>query len=139
MTDKAPLTTMRLDKWLWCSRFFKTRALAAGAIKGHKIQVDGEATKPGKSIRAGDKVWIRKPPYQFHITITRLSANRLPVARAALLYREDEGSVRERGVLSAQLRAGQVSFPRSKGRPTKHDRRQIIRFTRIPKQGRNSD
>jgi ribosome-associated heat shock protein Hsp15 len=128
------LESMRLDKWLWCTRFYKTRALAATAIKGHKVSVNNQAIKAAKNIRIGDIVEIRKTPYQYTITILKLAQNRLSATQAALLYDEDKDSMQRREELSAQMKADAASFPRTRGRPTKRDRREIIRFTRIPKE-----
>jgi len=128
------LESMRLDKWLWCARFYKTRAFAAEAIKGHKVNVNGQAIKTAKTIKASDKVEIRKTPYQYTITIQKLINNRVSATQAASLYEEDIHSVMIREELAKQMKANKVSFPRTKGRPTKRNRREIIRFTRIPKE-----
>lgn len=127
------LDSMRLDKWLWCARFYKTRALAAAAIKGHKVNVNDQAIKAAKSIKVGDKIQIRKTPYQYTITILKLTQNRLSASQAALLFEEDKDSIEAREELSKQIKADAASFPRTVGRPTKRNRREIIRFTRISK------
>ncbi len=128
-----PLKSMRLDKWLWCARFYKTRALAASAIKGHLVNVNNQAIKAAKTIKAGDKVEIRKTPYQWTITVEKLINNRVSATQAASLFEEDTDSIRTREELTKQIKADAASFPRTIGRPTKRDRREIIRFTRIPK------
>tara|TARA_R110000782_G_scaffold73615_3_gene147282 strand:+ start:720 stop:1100 length:381 start_codon:yes stop_codon:yes gene_type:complete len=125
---------MRLDKWLWCTRFYKTRALAASAIKGHKVKVNDQAIKAAKSIKVGDKVEIRKTPFKYTITILKLINNRASASQAALLFEEDLESIKTREDLSKQMKADAASFPRTIGRPTKRDRREIIRFTRISKE-----
>ncbi len=122
--------TMRLDKWLWCARFFKTRALAATAIKGNKIRVNDNAIKAAKNIKPGDKLTIRKPPYQHDITVLKLSKNRLSASQAVLLYEETAESIQTREELAKQIKAESASFPRTRGRPSKRDRRHIIRFIR---------
>ena len=121
---------MRLDKWLWCSRFYKTRALAASAIKGNKVSVNNLATKSAKNIKIGDNIKISKSPYQYTITILKLTHNRLSASQAALLYEEDKESIQIREELEKQIKADSVSFPKTRGRPSKRDRRNIIRFTR---------
>ena len=131
--------SMRLDKWLWCARFFKTRAMAATAIKGNKIKVNGNAIKAAKSIRIGDKVMIRKPPYQHDITILELSKNRLSASGASLLYEETPESIQSREDLTKQIKAENASFPRTRGRPSKRDRRHIIRFTRKTSEDMDED
>ncbi len=129
-----PLESMRLDKWLWCTRFYKTRTLAAAAIKGHKVNVNNQAIKAAKNIKIGDKVEIGKTPYKYTITILRLARNRVSASQAALLFDEDKESIQGREELSKQIKADAASYPRTVGRPTKRDRREIIRFTRIPKE-----
>ena len=86
MRNKIPVESMRLDKWLWCSRFYKTRALAASAIKGNKVSVNNLATKSAKNIKIGDNIKISKSPYQYTITTLKLAHNRLSASQAALLY-----------------------------------------------------
>lgn len=131
MARADTLYTMRLDKWLWCSRFYKTRALAASAIKGNKIRVNDLTVKAAKIIRFNDEVQIRKTPYQYTITILKLSNNRLSASLAAHLYKEDKESVQTREALSIQIKAENASYPKTIGRPTKRNRREIIRFTRV--------
>lgn len=130
MARNEPLNIVRLDKWLWCARFFKTRALAAAAIKGNKIRVNGQPVKAAKNIHIGDKLNIKKTPYQYSITILKLTNNRLSANLAAELYEEDTDSIQTREILTRQIKAENASFPRTIGRPTKRDRRSIIRFTR---------
>jgi len=122
------LSTMRLDKWLWCARFYKTRGLAADAIKGGKILVNDEKPKPSKSIQTGVQLKIRRTPYQFDITILSLAKSRKSAKEAALLYQETEESIKKREEMSVQLKLDAINQPRTIGRPTKRDRRHIIRF-----------
>ncbi|MGB1799215.1 MAG: RNA-binding S4 domain-containing protein [Gammaproteobacteria bacterium] len=129
MARNEPLNTVRLDKWLWCARFFKTRALAAAAIKGNKIRVNDQPVKAAKNIHVGDKLNIKKTPYQYSITILKLTSNRLSASLAAELYEEDADSIQTREILTQQIKAENATFPRTIGRPTKRDRRNIIRFT----------
>lgn len=139
MRKSEPLDTMRLDKWLWCSRFYKTRALASTAIKGNKIKVNGLAVKSAKSIRIGDEVHIKKSPYEYKITISKLAHNRLSASLAAELFEEDKESINAREELKMQIKAESASFPKTRGRPTKRNRREIIRFVRISQSDENSD
>jgi ribosome-associated heat shock protein Hsp15 len=129
LARNEPLNTVRLDKWLWCARFFKTRALAAAAIKGNKIRVNDQPVKAAKNIHVGDKLNIKKTPYQYSITILKLTSNRLSASLAAELYEEDADSIQTREILTQQIKAENATFPRTIGRPTKRDRRNIIRFT----------
>jgi ribosome-associated heat shock protein Hsp15 len=127
------VNSVRLDKWLWCARFYKTRALAAAAIKGNKIRVNEQPVKAAKSIRIGDKLLIKKTPYQYNISILKLSNNRLSATQAALLYEEEAESIKTREEMKMQIKADNASYPRTIGRPTKRNRREIIRFTRASK------
>lgn len=128
--SNEPLNEVRLDKWLWCARFYKTRALAATAIKGNKIRVNDQPVKAAKNIRVGDKLVIKKTPYQHSITILKLTNNRLSATLAAKLFVEDSESIQTRERLTQQIKAENATYPRTIGRPTKRDRRNIIRFTR---------
>ena len=123
---------MRLDKWLWCMRFFKTRGLAAAAIKGSKIKLNQSLPKPSKTVQAGDQLCIRKGPYQYDITVLKLVTNRLSASAAAELYEESKESVQSRELLSTRLKTEAAMYPRTRSRPTKRDRREIHRFTRRP-------
>jgi len=126
--DNKEHSSMRLDKWLWCARFYKTRGLAADAIKGGKVLVNEEKPKPSKTIHAGTRLIIRRTPYQFDITIVLLAKSRKSAGEAALLYQESEESTRKREEISARLKLDAINNPRTTGRPTKRDRRHIIRF-----------
>ena len=112
---------MRLDKWLWAARFFKTRTLAVEAIEGGRVSVNGDRAKPAKEVRAGDALSIRRPPFEFAIVVKELSDKRGPASVAATLYEETEESRARRTVLAAEMKA--MPQPRFKGRPTKKTRR----------------
>lgn len=119
---------MRLDKWLWCVRFFKTRALAAAAIKGGKIQVNQDKPKPAKNVSPSDTLHIRRGPFTYVIEVTGLPRARLGAAEAAKAYIETPASQTERERLAAELKASAQSMPVTDGRPSKRQRRQIIKF-----------
>jgi ribosome-associated heat shock protein Hsp15 len=122
---------VRLDRWLWVARFFKTRALAAVAIDGGKVHVNGERVKRARLIRAGDRLEIRLPPYQHVVVVLGLSERRGPARDAARLYEETRESAAERERVAFQLKAAHVLFaPDSGDRPTKRDRRRLERFKR---------
>lgn len=128
MNGAEPIAEVRLDKWLWAARFFKTRHLAVEAINGGKVQVDGHRAKPGRSIRPGARLSIHKDSLAWDLEVLALHTQRRPAAEAALLYREDEASVHKRQELLRRRReAGPVDIQGE--RPTKRDRRQIQRFT----------
>ena len=116
----------RLDKWLWVARFFKTRALAAAAIDGGRIERNGEKAKRGKPVRPGDTLRIRLGPYEHRITVLAVAAQRGPASVAAGLYQEDPESRASRERLHEQHRlAAALHDGTDKGRPTKRDRREI--------------
>jgi ribosome-associated heat shock protein Hsp15 len=123
-------TRVRLDKWLWAARFFKTRALAAGAIESGKVEVNGERAKRAKQLQVGDSVRIRLGPYQHLITVLALSERRGPASVAATLYEETAEGRKAREALQVQVRAAQSASGYTPGRPTKKDRREIEKVRR---------
>lgn len=125
----APLERLRLDKWLWAARFFKTRALASDAIAGGRVKLDGAAVKPAREIRVGDRLEITLGDHVWEIRIVALNTYRRPAAEAQQLYEESAAS-RERRVQASELRR-LAPAPGSDlhGRPTKRDRRRMQRFS----------
>jgi ribosome-associated heat shock protein Hsp15 len=121
---------VRIDKWLWASRFYKTRSLAADAVDGGKVQVNGERVKPAKLLKPGDALSLRNGPYAWNITVLLLSERRGSASEAAKLYSESEESRKAREEKVAMMKSERQSNPFPGGRPTKRARRQIIRFTR---------
>jgi len=123
------LARVRLDKWLWAARFFKTRSLATDAVAGGKVEVNGERAKPAKAVGPGDEIRLRLGPYE-HIMIIRGVAERRGSAEIAqALYEETEASRMERDRLATQLRMAPAAFVyEEKGRPTKKDRRDLSAF-----------
>lgn len=120
---------IRLDKWLWAARFFKTRRLAAAAISGGKVHLNGQRTKPGKDVKMGSKLIIHKDQYSWEITITGINQQRRPAKEAVLLYSETEASYVKRQQQITQLREERTLFDQSREhRPNKKERRQIHRF-----------
>lgn len=120
----------RLDKWLWAARFFKTRTLAAEAITGGKVHAGGQRVKPARAVRVGEILHIQRGFDEYTITVKSLSDRRGPAKEATLLYEEHAESRTRREALAEQRRLVQLSTPHVLGRPTKQDRRRIIRFTR---------
>lgn len=120
---------LRIDKWLWAARFFKTRSLAAKAVDGGKVRLNGEGAKPSRELKAGDELAIRIGDLEWVVEVKGLSRQRGPAPQAALLYAEREDG-RERRLAAVALRKVQ-QHPAAgvKGRPTKKDRRQLRRFT----------
>jgi ribosome-associated heat shock protein Hsp15 len=124
------LTKVRLDKWLWAARFYKTRALAADAIDGGKVQVNGERAKRSKMVQTGDEIRIRNGPYEQLVHVTALSERRGPASVAAELYQETAASRDARAAVAAHVKAMQIQTRYDSGRPSKRDRRQIEAFRR---------
>ena len=119
---------IRIDKWLWAARFFKTRSLAAAAVAGGKVKVNGERVKAAKAIRIDDELSIHVGPYEYGVRVLGLSGRRGPVPEAALLYAESVQSKAAREKLAARLSAERIYDSHGKGRSTKSARRQIIRL-----------
>ena len=115
---------LRLDKWLWAARFYKTRTLASEEINKGRVQVNGVAVKPARELKAGDSVLLRNGPISRTVTVLALSDKRGPAPVAALLYQETEDSIRQRQQAAEQRRlAPEPALSLSQGRPTKRDRR----------------
>jgi ribosome-associated heat shock protein Hsp15 len=120
---------MRLDKWLWAARFFKTRALASEAVEGGKVHLNGQRTKPGKDVRVGSQLQIHKGSLEWQIEVLVLPAQRRPASEALGFYREDEASQQRREVAVAEIRAARKATPlQTPSKPNKRDRRLIHRF-----------
>ena len=126
--EKDGSDKVRLDKWLWAARFFKTRSLAAEAISSGKIQAEGARVKPAHNVTLGETLTIRRGPYEYTVVVRELSRQRGPASRAALLYEETLESVEKREELAAQIKLQGAATPFPPRRPNKRDRRRIIRF-----------
>lgn len=119
---------MRLDKWLWAARFYKTRSLATAAIEGGKVKLNQAGVKPAREVKPGDLIALRAGEQDWVVEVIGLNENRRPAAEAQLLYRETAESHRAR-TEAAELRAlAPTPGQEIKGRPTKRDRRQLSRF-----------
>jgi len=119
------LSKVRLDKWLWAARFFKTRAVAATAIETGKVEVNGERAKRAKQLQVGDSLRVRLGPYHHIVTVRALSEIRGPASVAATLYEESEESRKAREALQVQMKAAQSALCYDRGRPTEKQRRDI--------------
>lgn len=122
------MTSLRLDKWLWAARFFKTRALAARACELGRIQWNGQAAKPAREIRAGDMLRIANEGGEFQVEVLLLSAVRGPASVAQTLYRETDASRELRLKVAAEHKALRQFEQLPAGRPSKRDRRKIMQF-----------
>jgi ribosome-associated heat shock protein Hsp15 len=120
----------RLDKWLWAARFYKTRALAAEAIAGGKVQVNGDRAKRARPLQVGDQVRVRQGPYEYFVIVRELSDRRGPASTAQGLYQETPESREARERLALQLKTVHAAFIPDRGRPTKRDRRELEKFRR---------
>jgi ribosome-associated heat shock protein Hsp15 len=118
----------RIDKWLWAARFYKTRSLAAEAVAGGKVQVNGERVKRAKPLQVNDEIRIRQGPYEYLLIVRALSDRRGPASQAAALYEEKSESRAAREALALQLKSLHSAFVPERGRPTKRDRREINRL-----------
>jgi len=126
----APATPrQRLDKWLWAARFFKTRSLAAQAVSGGKVKVDGHAVKPAREIAAGARLDISQGEVHWSVRVLALNDYRRPAAEARLLYEESAESMARREAHAAARQLAPSPGADLKGRPTKRDRRRIERFS----------
>lgn len=120
---------MRLDKWLWAARFYKTRALAAAAVEGGKVHLNGQRTKPGKTVAPGSRLQISKDGLEWDIEVAVLPAQRRPASEARTFYVEQESSRQAREAAIEALRLARLATPlQTTSRPTKRDRRLIHRF-----------
>lgn len=121
------MTKVRLDKWLWAARFYKTRAKAKEAVDGGKVHIDGHRARPSKEIKIGETVQLRQGWDQKTVVVKDLSEKRGGAPQAERLYEETQQSIDKRLDAAAQRKAaGQHVI--SEGRPSKKDRRQIHRF-----------
>ena len=122
--------SVRVDKWLWAARFFKTRALAREAVKGGKVQIDGHRVKPGRSLKEGDRLTIRRGEEEYLVTVQDLGERRVSATLAQEKFTEDPESKARREAVAEQRKLDYRARADRQRRPDKRQRRQIIRFTR---------
>src|SRR5439155_7082411 len=122
------MTSVRMDKWLWAARFFKTRALAARACELGRIQSNGQPAKPAREVRIGDMLQVTNDGGDFQVEVLLLSETRGPASVAQTLYRETEASRELRQKVAAERKAMQQFEQLPAGKPSKRDRRKIIQF-----------
>jgi ribosome-associated heat shock protein Hsp15 len=120
----------RIDKWLWAARFFKTRSQATAAVSGGKVQVNGDAAKPARTVKIGDRVRLRLGPTEFQLTITGIGERRGSAEVAQSLYVESPESLAERQRVAGERRFATAPSYEEKGRPSKKDRRDLDRWRR---------
>jgi len=122
------MTSVRMDKWLWAARFFKTRSLAAKACDLGRIQSNGQPAKSAREVRIGDRLRVTNEGGEFHVEVLLLSDVRGPASIAQTLYRETEASREQRMKVAAERKAMKQFEELPEGRPSKRDRRRIIQF-----------
>jgi ribosome-associated heat shock protein Hsp15 len=128
LLQNRSMTSVRMDKWLWAARFFKTRALAARACELGRIQSNGQPAKPAREVRVGDMLRVSNEGGDFQVEVLLLSEVRGPASVAQTLYRETEASRELRAKVAAERKAMNQFEELPAGRPSKRDRREIIRF-----------
>jgi ribosome-associated heat shock protein Hsp15 len=126
--EKISPEKMRLDKWLWAARFFKTRSLAAQAIEHGRVKLNGDRVKPARELKPGDRLELHAGEVDWVLTVRGLSMQRGPAPVAQALYEEDPASMARRQQQASERKAA-ADPAAARGRPTKRDRRQIHRFT----------
>lgn len=127
MSNRGP--TLRIDRWLWAARLYKSRGLATTAVLGGKVRLNGKRSRPAHPVRAGDRIAFTKGVYEFEITILDISLHRGPAREAARLYEESDVSVEKRKKLKAQM-AMERAIRQRPQRPDKRQRRQLRQLSR---------
>ena len=126
--DDAALEAVRIDKWLWAARFFKTRSLAARAVSGGLVQVAEQRVKASRRLRRGEVVHVRRGAQAWDVVVTGLCERRRPAPEAQALYEETPGSIARRTSEEARREQARLRRARGLGRPTKHERRALERW-----------
>ena len=129
MVETVYTDKVRIDKWLWAARFFKTRSQATQAVSGGRVQVNGARVKPARLVQTGEELRIRRNEVEFVVTILGVAAKRGPAKVAQLLYEESEESIAAREQAREQHRIEAMGRLQPTRRPTKRERRQIVSFT----------
>jgi ribosome-associated heat shock protein Hsp15 len=128
MSSKPEQPETRIDKWLWAARFFKTRSLAAAAVKGGKVRVNGGRAKPSRQIKILDQLHIQRGDFLFDITINAIAEKRVSAKQAQLLYTESQESIQHREELTETKRIERKARAQYGGRPDKQGRRNLRRL-----------
>ncbi|XOV83958.1 MAG: RNA-binding S4 domain-containing protein [bacterium] len=122
------MSSVRIDRWLWAARFFKTRSLAKAAVEGGKVHVDGQRSKPAKTVRVGQTVEVRKGPLLMTVVIQGLSEQRGSAQIAQSLYEETPDSIEKREILSSRRKMERAGLQVPGTKPSKKDRRDLRKF-----------
>jgi len=126
----AELDSIRIDKWLWTARFFKTRRLASDAVSGGKVHINGQRCKPSKEVKQGTLISITKEPYHWKLIVLAINSHRRPAKEAILLYQEDAESInkRQEQIILEKEKRTLINHSEREIKPNKKQRRQIHRF-----------
>ena len=131
--ERAPEVTVRIDKWLWAARFYRTRSLAAQAVDAGQVRVNGERVKPSYPVRKASRVPVRKQELTFDVEVLDVAERRVSASVAATLYQESADSIAARTAAIAERRAAHARMlANAQGRPTKRDRRKLEDFLNEP-------
>lgn len=125
-----PRHALRVDRWLYFCRFFKTRSRASAAVSGGHVRVNGERAAPGTRVSKGDRIDVVRERLAYSLVVVKIPSRRGPAAEAQASYMEDEESVRARAERIRALKQDRLSMPVTSGRPDKHTRRKLIRRNR---------
>ena len=117
--------SLRIDRWLFYCRFFKTRSLSTAAVVGGHVKVNGERTTPGNRVKCGDQIDLIRERLPYSLSVTSIPNRRGPAAEARKCFLEDEETVRQRELQAAALRQDRMLMPKTEGRPDKHTRRKL--------------
>ena len=126
-----PADNLRIDRWLYYSRFFKTRSRATAAAAGGHVRLNGERATPGSRVTQGDRIDLIRERLPYSLTVTAIPNRRGPAAEARECFVEDEETVRQREVQTAALRQDRLLMPKTDGRPDKHTRRKLISRNKV--------
>lgn len=126
----APAVRQRIDRWLWCARFYKSRALASDAVAGGKVHVNGERVKPARGLVIGDRLRITQSPFVVELIVRALPTRRGPSTEARACYEETAPSIAQRQRLKEQHALAAAFAPRPPSRPNKRDRRRLLKLRR---------
>ena len=130
--ESGEVAKLRIDKWLWAARFYRTRSLASAAVESGQVLVSGERVKPSRAVHAGERVTVRRAGFVWDVEVTGLDDRRGSATEAAKLYVESEASRQARDEALAARKDALASDPRFDGRPTKRDRRKLEDFLNEP-------
>jgi len=121
----AERNSLRMDRWLFYCRFFKTRVLSTAAVSGGHVKINGERAAPGYRVKCGDHIELVRDRLPFSLEVLEIPNRRGPAAEARRCYAEDEDTIKQRAAQSASLRQDRMLMPRTEGRPDKHTRRKL--------------